>query len=140
MTASLFVSERCEQSGRSAIVSEEGHSVWLYLTVPDAGTIQRDCWLFNTPRAVDQSDLEWYRKRSLPPPAPPDLVRSGGVREPGSIHQWSFRWSKRGDAVVVLADDEPFGFVALAMPRGISRFLLGSSDWGNAWDDTAVEH
>jgi hypothetical protein len=42
--------------------------------------------------------------------------------------------------VVVLADDEPFGFVALAMPRGFSRFLLGSSDWGNAWDDIAVEH
>ena len=139
MTSPLFVSERCQRSRRSAIVSEDGHSVWLYLTAPDAGAVERDCWLFNTPVATDRSDPQWYRERSLPPPAPPDLVASGGIREPGSIREWSFEWSAAGEAVIVLADGEPLGFVALSISRGLSRFLLRSSPWGNPWEDAIIE-
>ena len=80
MSGELLTQEH-ERSGRTAIVADEGDSVWLYLTEPHAATIAADCWLFNriaAPSAeVLHVRLDDYRARALPLPAPADTVGTG---------------------------------------------------------------
>jgi len=104
MTDELLVSFRSEVSGRTVVVSDEGDSVWGYLT--RAGTLQpeRDCWLFNTPEAPLSPDISEYRRTRRPPPAPAAMVGPGGVQDPPRAERWSVRWSQAGESVAIALD------------------------------------
>jgi hypothetical protein len=65
MREKLYVTHTSPASGRRAKFSEEVDSVWL-LTVSGSGRPERDCWLFNTPSAPAEPDMEVYRARSSP--------------------------------------------------------------------------
>ena len=67
------------QSRRTAIVSHERGSVWLYLTKPHSRDIERDCWLFNSSEAPEQLDIAQYRGEA--PPAPRHVMTEAGVRD-----------------------------------------------------------
>ena len=138
MTDELLVSFRSEVSGRTVFVSDEGDSVWGYLT--HAGTLQpeRDCWLFNTPGAPLSPDISEYRSTQRPPPAPAVMVGAGGVQDLPSAERWSVRWSRAGQSVAIALDGLDIGVIAAAERRGISRHLTQSGPWGGRWDDVLV--
>jgi len=138
MTDELLVSFRSEVSGRTVVVSDEGDSVWGYLT--RAGTLQpeRDCWLFNTPEAPLSPDISEYRRTRRPPPAPAAMVGPGGVQDPPRAERWSVRWSQAGESVAIALDGVDIGVIAAAERRGISRHLTESGPWGGRWDEVLV--
>jgi hypothetical protein len=138
MVESHLLTSRSSSSRRTAIVCEEEDSVWLYLTAPDSETPERDCWLLNKPSASPNPDMEAYRARSAPPPAPARFISPEGVRELPPRDRWTFRWSEAGDAVLVAVDGRPIGFVGLAYPRGISRYVVRDTPWGSTWNEEAV--
>jgi hypothetical protein len=135
-----IITERHGRSGRTALIADEGDSIWLYLTEPDTTAIAADCWLFNrviapTPDVLKEQ-LPGYRTRGLPPPAPADLAADRGIR-PGPVQALDLRleWSREGDAVAVGEGDEVIGFIAIEQRRGFSRFLVRESPWGAPFDD-----
>jgi len=138
MAEPLFLSSRSSASGRSAIVSDEGTSVWLYLTEVGSTKPTRDCWLLSNPSASAHS-LGFYRSRSLPPPAPITAVDSRGVVEPPSADRWSFLWSADGDAVAAATDGLVLGLAAMTHPRGFARYIVTSGPWGEPWDSALFD-
>lgn len=138
MPPRLFVTCRNDASDRTAIVSEDGDSVWLYLTQRGTERPERDCWLLNTLSAPELPDPTRYRSMGQPPPPPFDELDSEGAMDPPQPSRWSFRWSLDGDAVLVAVDGVPIGAVGAAHTRGFSRYLRRPGPWGKPWDATAV--
>jgi len=128
----------CEVSGRMAIISDEGDSVWLYLTTVDTLDIEEDCWLFNKPSAPAEPEVERYRSQSVPPPAPARFVLEGGMRDCPQEEAFSVRWSADGKAVMVALGGLDIGIAAAGAQAGISRHLKESGPWGRPWDEAAV--
>jgi hypothetical protein len=103
------------RSGRTAIVADEGDSVWLYLTEPKGTAIAADCWLFNrivAPSAAAlRPRLPEYRARALPPPAPTEMIGPNALHEtalmPGEVE---VSWSADGHAVAAWVDGTLVGF------------------------------
>ena len=133
MTDDLWVSEDHPISGRTAVVEDAGHSVWLYLTEPGGAPIAADCWLLNrvpAPEAVDEAAAA-----QGPPPAVAAVVGEGAHRpapiDPATVR---FRWSADGESVAALIGDEPVGCIVAGRERGMSRHLRLASPWGEPLD------
>jgi hypothetical protein len=141
MPATFRVSERHPDSRRTAIVVDEGDSVWLYLTEASGEGVTADCWLMNripAPRYADlaeQEGAERYRGEGLPPPAIAEVVTEGAFRAtPLEAARWRFTWAANGESVAAFYETELVGFIARGEPRGFSRFLRVASPWGEPLD------
>jgi hypothetical protein len=131
----LWLEFDCEASGRVAIIEDLEDSVWVFLTRPDDSAIEQDCWLFNKPSALDEPDLEHYRKRNMPPPVPAHLMQAAGKREVPDDKRFKARWSKDGNTVVIAIDGVDVALASAQLDRGMSRYLLEDCGWGRPWDE-----
>jgi len=127
-----------EASGRTAVIADEGDSIWLYLTHPSQAEFVRDCWLFNKPSAPAEPDPERYEAQSLPPPAPAQLIEPAGVRPCPDEASFRVRWSADGHGVAVLVDGVVVGVAAMALEGGMSRYLRAAGPWGEPWDEARL--
>ncbi len=141
MTRSFPVSERHPDSQRTAIIADEGDSVWLYLTDAGGEAVTADCWLMNripAPRYADLAEhegAERYRDEGLPPPAIAEVVADGAFRSvPLEATRCRFAWAANGESVAAYYEAELLGFIARGEPRGFSRFLRVPSPWGEPLD------
>lgn len=138
---SLRVSERHPDSGRTAIIADEGDSVWLYLTEPSGEGVISDCWLLNripAPRYAELAEdegAERYRDEGLAPPAIAEVVAEGAFRQAAlEPSRCRFTWAANGESVAAYYGTELLGFIARGEPRGFSRFLKLASPWGEPLD------
>ena len=137
----IRVSERHPGSHRTAIIADEGDSVWLYLTDASGEGITADCWLVNripAPRYAELAETEGaerYRGEGLPPPAIAEVVAEGAFRAaPLDAARCRFTWAANGESVAAYYETELLGFIAHGEPRGFSRFLRVASPWGEPLD------
>ena len=137
----MRVSERHPDSHRTAIIVDEGDSVWLYLTEASGEGITADCWLVNripAPRyaqLAESEGAERYRDEGLPPPAIAEVVAEGAFRPaPLEAARWHFTWATNGESVAAYYGTELLGFIVRGEPRGFSRFLRVASPWGEPLD------
>jgi hypothetical protein len=135
------VSERHPDSGRTAIIADEGDSVWLYLTDADGEEVTADCWLMNripAPRyakLAETDGAERYRGEGLPPPAIAEVVAEGAFRStPLEAARCRFTWAANGESVAAYYETVLLGFIERGEPRGFSRFLRVPSPWGEPLD------
>lgn len=135
----LWLELDSEASGRVAIIEDLGESVWVFLTPPGESSIEQDCWLFNKPSADDEPDLDRYRKRSMPPPVPAQLMRPEGKREVPAEKRFSARWSRDGHSVVIAIDGMDVALASASLERGMSRYLREECGWGIPWDDAVLQ-
>ena len=138
---SLHVTERHPDSRRTAIIADEGDSVWLYLTDAGGEGITADCWLMNripAPRYAELAEndgAERYRGEGLPPPAIAEVVAEGAFRSaPLEAARCRFTWAANGESVAAYYETVLLGFIARGEPRGFSRFLRVASPWGEPLD------
>jgi hypothetical protein len=127
-----------EASGRTAVIADEGDSVWVYLTHPDDSSIERDCWLFNKPTAPTEPESDDYQAEGTPPPVPARFLVAEGPRPLPNERSFRVRWSKDGHAAAVLIDGVPIGVVSADQKRGMSRFLREACPWGRPWDQAEL--
>ncbi len=128
-----------EASGRTAIVSDEGDSVWLYLTAPDGAELSRDCWLFNKPSAPAEPKVDQYGEQSLPPPAPASLIRPEGVGACPPEEAFDIVWSADGESVLVRLRGAALGMICAGYERGFSCHLQAECGWGQPFDDELMQ-
>jgi hypothetical protein len=141
MTSSIHISERHPDSGRTAIIADEGDSVWLYLTDTSGEGVIAEAWLMNripAPRYAELAEnqgAERYRDEGLPPPAIAEVVADGAFRAtPLEAARCRFAWATNGESVAAYYETELLGFIARGEPRGFSRFLRVASPWGEPLD------
>jgi hypothetical protein len=130
----LFLSVQHPESMRHAIVSDEGASVWLYLTEPASSRPSADCWLFNTIPAP--TDLSNFQSRNGPPPAIQQFATPSSQRQPPNPTEVTFLWSSDGHSIALLIKGELFGFICAGDRKGFSKNLLTSGPWGAPVDAT----
>lgn len=137
----LHVSERHPSSLRTAIIADEGDSVWLYLTGRAEAAVVADCWLVNripAPRYADLAEAEGaerYRADGHPPPAIAEVVADGAFQEaPLDAARCRFTWAANGESVAAYYETVLLGFIERGEPRGFSRFLRVASPWGEPLD------
>jgi hypothetical protein len=127
-----------EASGRTAVIADEGDSVWLYLTHPTEPEIERDCWLFNLPTAAAEPDPEMYAAQSAPPPAPARFITPEGTQQMPDAARIRVHWSQDGHSVAVLLDGVAIGVASIELEHGYSRYLREAGPWGLPWDEAGV--
>jgi hypothetical protein len=137
----MHLSERNPDSGRTAMIVDEGDSVWLYLTDVSGEGVTADCWLMNripAPRYAELAEnegAERYRGEGLPPPAIAEVVTDGAFHPaPLEAARCRFTWAANGESVAAYYETELLGFIARGEPRGFSRFLKVASPWGEPLD------
>lgn len=131
-----IITERSEESGRTAVVHEEVDSVWLYLSRPGEARPDVACWVLNTPDAPPVPDFAAYRSQSAPPPLP--VAQVDGAPPDPRHGRWSLRWSRDGHAVAALLDEQPIAFVVGGRSRGHARHVkAGANPWALPWDEDA---
>lgn len=132
MTSLMIISQYNFQSGRQAIVSDEGASVWLYLTERNSKEITADCWLLNT--VAPPTNLDEYSVANSAPPVTKTYAGPGSqgtVPVETTVH---FQWSADGDSVAVSVNGELLGFIASGNKRGFSKHLLAEGPFGQTLD------
>ena len=141
MSGTLRVSERHPDSRRTAIIADEGDSVWLYLTDASGEEVTADCWLMNRIPAPRYADLaahegaERYREAGHPPPAIAEVVADGAFHPaPLEASRCRFTWAANGESVAAFYETELLGFIARGEPRGFGKFLRVASPWGEPLD------
>ena len=138
MKDGLLVSFRSEVSGRTVVISDEGDSVWGYLTRVATLQPDRDCWLFNKPAAPSTPDISEYRRVRRPPPVPARMIDPAGVRDVPNVDRWSVRWSPTGESVAIALEGVEIGVMTIAERSGMSRYLAEPGPWGRPWDEEAI--
>lgn len=133
-TPPLFLSAQHPKSRRHAIVSDEGASVWLYLTEAASSRPFADCWLFNTIPAP--TDLSNFQSRNGPPPATQQFAAPSSQRQPPNPTEVTFHWSFDGHSVALFIHGELLGFMCADNKKGFSKNLLASGPWGFPIDTT----
>jgi hypothetical protein len=141
MSGTLRVTERHPDSLRTAIIADEGDSIWLYLTSAGSEEVIADCWLMNRIPAPPYATLaeaegaERYRDEGVPPPAIAEVVADGAFRTtPLEAARCRFAWAANGESVAAYYGSELLGFIARGEPRGFSKFLRLPSPWGEPLD------
>lgn len=138
MAEPLYISGWSAESDRTAVVAESKDSVWLYLTEPGDDAPCLSCWLFNTPGAPGDPDVDAYVADGVPPPAPRESIEPQGVFAIPEGGHWELIWSSDGHAVAALLDDELLGVIGSTQQRVHARYLLRAGPWGEAWDDAGA--
>jgi len=128
----LVISEPHESSQRTAIVADEGDSVWLYITESNSADIVGACWMSNAAGIPDEPDLQSYTKQNLPPPAPASVLHTGGTITEALEKRWELAWASDGHAACLFVDGEARGIITPS--GGYSRFLQQVCPWGKPWD------
>jgi hypothetical protein len=137
--AQFWLSSENSASGRSAVVADEGESLWLYLTERDSAKIAADCWLFNrAPARTGPEVLERsaeYRERGAPPPAAAEVIDDSAVLT-GDLDQERVRivWSPDGESVATWVDGSLAGYIVAGARRGHSSHLRIECPWGAPLD------
>ena len=106
MNDDLFLSEQHARSRRWAVVEEDAHTAWLYLTDPESAKPVASCWLYNC------------------------TVSEPSKRPPAT--SVSFRWSPSGEAVAIFFGADLIGFIAGR--SGYSRHLEIAGPLGSPLD------
>jgi hypothetical protein len=132
MSGFILVASDSSPSGRRAFVSDEGASVWLYLTDPDGHSIAVDCWLFNT--VVAPNDLGGFPDRDRPPPATAAFAKLGSERRTPHPDQVTISWSADGDAACAHVDGALMGFLDARERRSQSVNLVQDGPFGAPLD------
>lgn len=135
MSEGIFMSDRNPISERWVIFEDDEISGWLYLTNPNDTKTVVDCWIYNRIEAPDPSEISNFRKNGSPPPASTKYAGSNAfVLEPDKT-KISFKWSSNGNAVALIIDGKPLGYVVEGNQRGYSKNLLAAGPWGNVFEE-----
>ena len=129
MCESIFLTSSNEYSKRTAIFEDNGISGWLYLTCPNDNKIIRDCWIYNRISAPDFFEISKYKNG--PPPASVEYAGENSCMQDPFEEGFHFKWSPDGNAVALLFENTPLGYITLKNEKGYSKNLVKPGPWGD---------
>ncbi len=132
----LFLSERHPVSDKTAILADEGASVWLYMTDSGSDYPVADCWLLNTVPSPEH--LNGYRGDSAPP-AILKFVVPGSEGDAPLESDIELRWAPDGHSITLLVKGTPLGFIAQGNKHGYSKNLVTASPFGMPFEQELYE-
>jgi hypothetical protein len=129
----LFLEHEHRESGRLAVLEDDGTSAWLYISEADSRKPIGDAWVYNRIAAPPTEAIKSFH--GGPPPAAKGYASEAALCENPSSHEWSFVWSADGESVAVAKDGEPVAFIIGGEKGGYSRELVKDGPWGQPWSE-----
>lgn len=129
----LFLELEHRESGRLAVLEDDGTCAWLYISEADSRKPIGDAWVYNRIAAPPTEAIKSYRGK--PPPVAQGYASETALCENPRSHEWSFVWSPDGESVAVAKDGEPAAFIIGGEEGGYSRELVKDGPWGHPWSE-----
>lgn len=132
MREDIFLSDFNSISNRWVIFEDDGISGWLYLTKENEKKPQYDCWIYNRIEAPSKRDLRKYR--DAPPPATDEYTGENAFVSSSRELNIKFKWTKDGNAVALLINEKPYGYISTKNNKGYSMNLVREGPWGTPFN------
>jgi hypothetical protein len=130
----LYLHDTHDVSGRSAVLEDDGHVAYLYLTAPGSFTPQRHVVVYSRRKPVDRVD--WWELRMTGETAPlwREIASRNAILAQPREADFRFRWSADGQAVAIVHRDQPLAFLTTEPPHGHSKAVQKASALGLPWN------
>jgi hypothetical protein len=130
----LYLESRSAVSDRAAVLEDDGHVAYLYLCAPGTWTPEREVVVYSRKAPVPR--IDWWELSMTGDTAPisQDIASRTAVVPRPEAQQFSFRWSRDGQAVAVLRHGKAMAFLTAARAAGHSRAVSRPSPLGLPWD------
>jgi hypothetical protein len=135
----IFLHSRSAASNRIAILEDDERVAYLYLTKPGTQQPEKDAIVYMRVQPIDRVDWEAIKKTGATPLLTKELASSSAVVAKPVEREFSFRWSRDGNAVAVLRGGAPLAFASMSERFGYSKAVSKSSPLANAWDQAKYE-
>ncbi len=109
MTEDFAACSYCQHTQRHAILADDSLTGWVHLHAassdPDGtGPVEATCFAYNRCELIEVKDVQSHR------PGPPPIAKGYGfdaaVCPDPENHHWRLVWSRDGDIVLLLRDEE----------------------------------
>lgn len=139
MAQGFFLESRHEGSKRFAIFEDDERVAYLYLTKPGTQQPERDAITYSRVEPVNSLDWDANLKRGDAPMLTKELASQTARIEKPVEREFSFLWSRDGNAVAILRNGVPMAFTSASERFGYSKAVNKSSKLVNAWDQTRYD-
>jgi hypothetical protein len=138
MDEDILVCSYSESSQRHAMLADDGRTGWLYLHAPSAdpnrtGPVDAVGFAYNRGDPIELKDVQRYRPGS--PPIAKEFASENAMCGEPNAHTWRLAWSRDGQTVVLMRDEEAWCIITPDNPRGYSRAIRAAGPWGSPWSD-----
>jgi hypothetical protein len=126
-------------SKRAAVLEDDGHVAYLYLSAPGTLTPEREVVVYS--RRPPVPNVDWWELSKTGETAPiwRDIASREAVISDPRTAEFAFRWAADGDAVALVRGGRPLAFVAASAAQGHSRAVVKPSPLALPWDGARFE-
>jgi len=118
----------------SVLVENDGASCWAYLIESDRGNILKDVFLYSPIESRED-----FNKVAMAEGATPVLINryasESAIIDSLDTSSLKIGWSSTSGSFSILYRDSPIAAVYADHQRGFSKALIGSSGFGEEWDE-----
>lgn len=135
----IYLQSTHPASKRAAILEDDGHVAYLYLSAPGTFTPEREVVVYS--RKPPVPNVDWWELSKSGETAP--IWREIASREAVIAHprpeEFTFRWAADGEAVALVRAGRALAFASAAAPQGYSRAVAKPSTLALPWDRRQFE-
>lgn len=139
MAQGLFLQSRHEVSKRFAVFEDDERVAYLYLTKPGTQQPEKDAIAYCRIKPIDRVEWEAIKQTGGTPMLMKELASEAAVVEKPIEREFSFKWSRDGNAVALLRNGVPIAFASAAEKFGYSKAVAKASPLASAWDQVKYE-
>lgn len=135
----IFLQGTHPVSARSAVLEDDGHVAYLFLTAAGSFVPERQVAAYT--RKPPVASVDWWELKLTGDTAPiwRDVASAQATIPEPNAKELSFRWSQDGQAVCLLRNGQPIAFVSSSHVHGYSKALAKPSVLGIPWDKRAYQ-
>jgi len=112
---------------------------YLYLTKPGTQQPERDAIAYMRISPVERADWERIQKTGETPLLSKDLASAEAQITNPAAREFSFRWSRDGNAVALLRNGVPIAFASISDRYGYSKAVSKDSPMASAWNQAKYD-
>jgi hypothetical protein len=130
----IFLQHTHPVSARSAVLEDDGHVAYLFLTAAGSFVPERQVAAYT--RKPPVASVDWWELKLTGDTAPiwRDVASAHATIPEPRAQDLEFRWSQDGHAVSLLRNGRPIAFVTSSHVHGYSKALTKPSVLGAPWD------
>ncbi len=139
MAQDIFLQSNSTVSDRTATFEDDERVAWLYLSAPGNGHIEKDAIVYMRVAPIDRAAFEALRRAKARPLLLKEIASGEAVVHDPEETEFSFRWSRDGQAVAILRNGVARAYVTAGERFGYSKAVSASSPFAYAWDQTRYD-
>lgn len=130
----IFLQSQHPVSKRMAVLKDDGHTAFLYLTQPAIPKPVKDAVVYSRVPPGDAVDWARIKQTGETPQLSKAVASSSVIIAVPRKTEFKFQWSADGHSVAVLRNGVPLAFASMQERYGFSKAVALASPLANPWD------